>query len=391
MIKTLRVRLYPNENQKVLLEKHFGANRFIWNYFLQKRTEYYAESRKNGKPQGLNYFKTTKMLTELKKEKDWLYEISSQSLQQTLRKLDNAFTAFFRKNSDYPTFRSKKDNQYFIIPQYVEGSGNRLVIPMFKEGIRFRDKHQIPEPIDQIIITRQVNRYYASIYYESDDKPQKGDQKNGIDVGLKVFATLSDGIQVKNPRHLNSVEKRIKKQQQKLARKEKGSNNRKKQIIRIEKLYQELTDKRTDFLHKVSTAITKLSDTIVMESLNIQGMMQNHHLAKAIADVSWYRFKQMLQYKSEWNNIDFIEIGMWEASSRTCSRCGWINHELKLSDRMFICKSCGLEIDRDLNAAINIRNIGLIKVGLDRPEFTPVEIATSAELFNRRDLRDVGQ
>ncbi|EQD81072.1 IS605 family transposase OrfB, partial [mine drainage metagenome] len=157
--------------------------------------------------------------------------------------------------------------------------------------------------------------------------------------------------------------------------------NRKRQAVRVEKLYQTIGDRRTDFLHKVSTAIARLSDTIVTEDLNVQGMMQNHHLAKSIADVSWYRFKQMLQYKSEWRGIEFIEIGRFEPSSKMCSGCGSIKHNLKLSDRTYHCNNCGLEMDRGLNAAINIRNMGLIKVGKDIPEFTPVEIATSAELF----------
>jgi len=169
MMKALKVRLYPNESQKILLEKHFGASRFVWNHFLQKRTEYYAESKKHGSAQGLNYFKTCKMLTELKKEKDWLYEVSNPSLQQTLRKLDNAFTAFFRKNSDYPNFRSKKGNQYFVIPENARAEGRKLIIPKFMEGIEIKDKHEMPESIKQVVVTREVERYYASIYYESDE------------------------------------------------------------------------------------------------------------------------------------------------------------------------------------------------------------------------------
>ncbi len=380
MIKALKVRLYPTESQKILLEKHFGANRFIWNYFLHKRMEYYADSKENGKAQGLNYFKTCKMLTELKQEKEWLYDISNPSLQQTLRKLDNAFTSFFRKNNAYPTFRSKKGNQYFITPENARTSAGRLIIPKFMEGIIFRDKHAMPQEINQVIVTREVDRYYASVFYESDDHPEKGNEQIGIDVGLKAFATLSNGMRFENPRSIEEFEKRIKRQQKKLSRKKKGSNNRGKQVKRIGKLYQHLNDSRTDFIHKVSTAIAKLSDTIVMEDLNVQGMMGNRHLAKSIGDASWYRFKRMLEYKSNWRGIEFIEIGRFDPSSKVCSRCGWYKRDLKLSDRTFHCDSCGLEIDRDLNAASNIRNIGLIKIGKGIPEFTPVEIATSAEL-----------
>jgi putative transposase len=140
-----------------------------------------------------------------------------------------------------------------------------------------------------------------------------------------------------------------------------------------------LNDGRTDFLHKASTAIAKLSDAIVMEDLNTQGMMHNHHLAQSIGDASWYRFEQMLKYKAEWRGVELIEIGRFDPSSKLCSRCGWKHVNLKLSQRTFRCQRCGLEMDRDLNAAINIRNIGLIKVGKGIPEYTPVEIATSAD------------
>jgi len=386
-IKTLKVRLYPTEPQKVLLEKHFGANRFIWNYFLQKRTEYYAESKKNGKSQGMNYLMTAKLLTELKKDKDWLYEVSNASLQQTLRKLDNAFTSFFRKNTSYPTFKTKRDNQWFVVPNYIRIRENYLLILKFKEGIRFRDKYQISKDIKQVSITKEVERYYASIFYESDEKLEKGTQQIGIDLGLKTFATLSNGIQIENPHLIDRYERRIKRQQKKLVRKKKGSNNYRKQSIKIARLHQNLRDSRRDFLHKASTAIAKLSDTIVMEDLNIQGTMQNHKLARGISDVSWYQFKRMLIYKSKWRGIEFIEIGRFDPSSKICSKCGWYKSDLELSDRIFHCDKCGLEIDRDLNASINIRNMGLIKVGRGTPEFTPVESATAAELLNRGGLR----
>ena len=380
VIKALKIRLYPNEAQKVLLEKHFGANRFIWNHFLEMRTKYYAESKAQGKAQGMNYFKTTKLLIELKKEKDWMYEISSQSLQQTLRKLDNAFTAFFRKNTDYPGFRSKKGNQYFVIPQGAEIDKNRLIIQKFPEGITFRDKCSMPKPIKQVIITKDVQRYYASIQYETDEKLQKGAGTIGIDMGVKNFLTTSDGIAIEPLNTYRRHEEKLKRQQKKLSRKKKGSNNRRKQVVRVQKIHQQIRDARTDFNHKVSTAIAKHYGTVVVEDLNVQGMQRNHHLAKSITDQGWYQFDAMLTYKMQWRDADLIEIGRFDPSSKLCSRCGNIKHDLKLSERTYHCNICGLTIDRDLNAAINIRNIGLIKVGKGIPDFTPVESATAAEL-----------
>ena len=382
MIKTLKVRLYPNEQQKILLEKHFGSCRFVYNHFLEVRTKYYAESKAQGKAQGLNYFKTCEMLTKLKKEKEylWLYEVSNHSLQWSLRKLDNAFTAFFRKNANYPNFRSKKDNQYFIVPAGFKADADRLMIPKFKEGIRYRDKKPIPSGIKQVVITREVDRYYASIQYESDEKLGKGNGVIGIDLGVKHFLTTSDGLQVEPLDIARKMEKKLKKEHRRLSRKKKGSENRKKQIVKLEKVYQYIRDRRTDFNHKVSTAIAKHYGTVVIEDLNIQGMTQNHHIAKSITNQGWYQFKQMLQYKLQWRNANLIEIGRFDPSSKMCSKCGNIKHDLKLSDRVYHCDVCGLTMDRDLNAAINIRNIGLIKVGQGMSEFTPVESATAAEL-----------
>ena len=384
MLKALRVRLYPNEEQKILLEKHFGACRWVWNHFLEARTKYYAESKAKGKAQGLNYFKTCEMLTKIKNENSWLYEISNPSLQQSLRKLDNAFTAFFRHNTDYPNFRSRKDNQYFIVPSGFKVDGNKLIIPKFLDGIEYRDKSSIPEKIRQIIITKDVQRYYASIQYETTGETSKGNGTIGIDMGIKHFATLSDGLQVEALNSMRKHEKRLKRQQNKLSMKRKGSKNRRKQIARVRKIHQQIRDARTDFNHKVSTAIAKHYGTVVVEDLNIQGMQRNHHIAKSISDQGWYQFETMLRYKMDWIKAELIEIGRFDPSSKMCSKCGNMKHDLKLSDRIYHCNTCGLTIDRDLNAAINILHMGLLKVGKNvgrgTPEFTPVESATATEL-----------
>ena len=376
MIKALKVRLYPNGQQKILLERHFGACRFVYNHFLEARTKYYAES----KAQGLNYFKACKMLTELKKEYPWLYEISNPSLQQSLRKLDNAFTAFFRKNNDYPNFRSKKDNQYFIVPSGFRVDGNKLIIPKFMEGMEYRDKKAIPGKIKQIVVSRDVSRYYASIQYETEEELPKGNAVIGIDMGIRAFLTASDGLQVEPLNALRKAEKKWKREQGRLSRKKKGSENRKKQIVKVQKIYQRIRDARTDFNHKVSTAIAKHYGTVAIEDLNVSGMVKNHHLSKSINDQGWHQFKTMLGYKLGWRKADLITIGRFDPSSKMCSKCGNIKHDLKLSDRIYHCDACGFKMDRDLNAAKNIRNMGLIKVGKGIPEFTPVESATAAEL-----------
>ena len=198
--------------------------------------------------------------------------------------------------------------------------------------------------------------------------------------GVKHFLTTSDGIQIEPLNILRKKEKKLKREQRRLSRKEKGSENRKKQIVKVQKIHQQIRDARTDFNHKVSTAIAKHYGTLVVEDLNIQGMVRNHNLAKSITDQGWYQFRRMLEYKLQWRGGELIEIGMFDPSSKMCSGCGNIKHDLKLSDRIYHCDVCGLTIDRDLNAALNIRNMGLIKVGKGIPEFTPVESATAAEL-----------
>jgi putative transposase len=375
VIKTLKVRLYPNDEQQVLLEKHFGSCRLVYNHFLDFRSKYYVENKK-----GLTAFDTMKILTSLKKELVWLNEVNSQSLQHSLITLDKAFKSFFKHNAEYPKFRAKKDNQYFIIPAGFRAHENRLMLPKFKEGIVFRDNSEIPKEIKQVVVTKDVERYYASIQYESNVELQKGNGTVGIDMGIKAFLTTSDGIQIESLNALKTKEKRLIRQQKKLSRKKKGSNNRKKQIVKVQKIYQQIRNWRMDFHHKVSTAIAKQYDTVVIEDLNTQGMMGNHKLAKSISDQGWYQFRQMLEYKLKWRDANLITIGRFEPSSKLCSRCGNIKRDLKLSDRMYYCNACGLEMDRDLNASINIRNMGLIKVGKGIPEFTPVESATAAEL-----------
>jgi len=199
----------------------------------------------------------------------------------------------------------------------------------------------------------------------------------GIDLGVEKFVTLSDRITIENPRFIEKVEKRIKKLQKQLSRRRKGSNNRGKLILKLQRKYRKLRNMREDFLDKVSTAIAKQYDTIIMEDLNVQGMMRNHRVSKSLTDVSFYAFRQKLEWKAAKYGKNLVLIGRFDPSSKLCSNCGNIKHDLRLSDRIYHCEVCGLIIDRDYNASKNIRKIGLIKVGLVQPESTPVETATS--------------
>jgi putative transposase len=247
------------------------------------------------------------------------------------------------------------------------------------------DKSTIPENIKQIVVTKDVDRYYASIQYESPEQPKKGEGVVGIDMGIKHFLTISNGIAIEPINIYKKYEKKLKREHRRLSRKKKGSKNRKKQILKLEKIYRKIKYVRTDFNHKVSTAIAKHYDTVVIEDLNTQGMTQNHRIAKNILDQGWYQLEKMLEYKLQWRSGEIIKIGMFDPSSKMCSKCGNIKHDLTLSDRTYHCDFCGLTIDRDLNAAINILNMGMIRVGKGFPKFTPVEIPLAGYL-NREGI-----
>lgn len=384
MITATKVKLYPNTNQRTLLEKHFGSCRFVYNYFLRERDKYYITHR-NAKKSSLSYFDTAKMLTELKRQYTWLNEVNSQSLQMSLRFLDNAFKRFFHKNANHPKFRKKGKNDYFAVPQHIKIKGNRICFPKFSEGIYFngsKEKLKEIKAINQIVITKDAGDYFCSIYYGVNSKlPEKkeitADKAVGIDLGIEKFATLSDGRAIENPKFIGKIEKVIKRLNKQLSKKKKGSRNFEKHKVRIQRKYRKLRNMRKDFHDKVSTAIAKRYDAIIIEDLNIRGMQKNHHIAKSITDVSFYAFREKLKRKAERFGKNIIVIGRFDPSSKLCSRCGNLKKDLKLSDRVYKCEVCGLKIDRDYNASLNIRSIGLVKVGLVRPESTPVEIATS--------------
>ena len=372
--KAYKYRIYPNKVQQELLEKHFGCVRFCFNRGLDKKIKAYQQDKKR-----LSCFDLINELAKLKKEKEfeWLNEVNSQSLQMALRNLDNAFTNFFRKQNKFPNFKSKKHNiNSFQIPQHLKLS-DKLDIPKIK-GIKIIQHRKLEGKIKTATVSKTpTGKYYISILVEQDKKlPKKPKIKEntaiGIDLGIKTFATLSDGRKIDNPKYLKNSLKKLRRQQRWLSRKIKGSNNRKKQVKKVVLIHEKITNQRSDFLHKFSYQITheKQVNTIAIEDLNVKGMVRNHCLAQAISDVSWTEFRRQLEYKTEWYGKNLLVIGRFEASSKTCS-CGQVNQELKLSDREWTCKKCGVKHDRDILAANNIKKFALIPQGLRK--FTPLE------------------
>lgn len=357
MLKSYKYKLKPNEEQKELLNKHFGSIRFVYNYFLNERKKEYENNKKS-----LNYYDNAKSLTELKKseEHSWLNEINSQSLQTSLKYLDNAYIGFFNKRTKFPRFKSRKSKNSFKVPQFVKLINGKLKIPKFKEPINLILSRTFTGKIINCTISRTpTNEYFVSFLVETEHKklPKTG-KSVGIDLGLKDFVVTSDGYKYKNNRYTKKYERELKKHQKHLSRKTRGSNRYERQRMKVAKLHQKITNSRLDNLHKVSSELIKLYDEIFIEDLNIKGMVKNHKLAKHISDASWSKFVELLTYKAEWNDKELVKIDRFFPSSKTCNCCGYINQDLNLTIREWTCKDCGTTLDRDLNASINILKEG---------------------------------
>lgn len=372
MLKAYKYKIKPNQQQEELLQKFFGSCRFIYNWGLEKRTSAYKEHGEK-----ISYVELARELTTLKQQEDyqWLNECAAETLQQSLRCLDNAFTNFFRKKGKYPRFKSKKhtrDSVKFI--QSVRFDFKNWQVKLPKLGWI---KLCLNKTFDQSICkqgTCTVSRDHCGTYWcvvtVDDLQPKAAKTKPlketavGIDLGIKDYAILSDGTKFSNPKHLERAQRKLARLQRDFARTKKGSKNHEKMRIKVAKCYRKITNRRNDFIHKLSTHLIRNYDTICLENLNVKGMEQNHHLARAIQDASWGEFVRHLEYKSEWYGKNVLFIGRFEPTSKLCHKCGHINKDLKLSDREWTCPQCGEHHDRDVNAAINIREIAFDKQNL---------------------------
>ena len=357
--RTYKFRLYPNKEQIELLTKHFGCSRFVYNTFLNQRIEQYKLTGKSD-----NYYKQAKSLTEMKKKEEtaWLNEVNSQTLQFALRSLDTAYTNFFKKRAKFPKFKSKHSKNSFTVPQNTSISGGRVFIPKFKEGIKCRVHREIKGKNGKVTITKTPSgKYFVSVFTEEEYiTPLKKTGKSvGVDMGLKDLLVTSDGEIFKNNRYTKKYECKLAKAQQHLSRKVKGSKGFENQRLKVARFHEKISNSRADYLHKCSISFICRYDTICIEDLNVKGMIRNHHLAKSISDASWGTFINMLTYKAEWNSKKVVKIDRFFPSSQTCHICGYVNKEIKdLSVREWECPHCHTHHDRDVNAAINILNIG---------------------------------
>jgi len=364
ILKAYKVRLYPNDEQQIFFAKSFGCTRFIWNKMLADKIEHYQETKTELKNTPAQY----------KKEFEWLKEVDSLALANVQQNLRSAYSKFF-KGAGFPKYKKKGLRDSYTTNNQkgtVSVTSNSIKLP--KIG---HIKANIHQSINGLIKSATVSmtptgKYYVSLLVETLVKGLPKTQSNiGIDLGLTDFIVLSDGSKVANPKFLSKLQDKLAREQKILAkrrevakaqqRKLSESRNYQKQKIKVAKVYEQITNKRTDFLHKLSFNIVKNHNIIAIEDLNVKGMVKNHKMAKAIGDSSWSTFTTMLSYKADWYGKTLVKVDRWFPSSKTCSGCAHVltKAELPLSVRSWDCPSCLQKNDRDINASINILNEGL--------------------------------
>ena len=347
-----KIRLNPTKAQELHFRKACGTARFAYNWALD---QWQKEYKAGGKPTA---FGVKLLLNSTKKEQyPWMFDVSSTITTQAVINLGKAFSSFFKKTSKYPTFKKRgKRDSFYLANNIVKVDKKKFFVSKLGwvklyEPLRFEGK------ILSAVISRTTDRWFVAIAMELEDYPITCENQEvvGVDLGIKSLAVLSNGEVFEPPRALYRYERRLKRLQRSLARKKKGSNNRTKARLRLSKLYYRIKCIRDDFAHKMTTYIMKNFGLIVIEDLHVKGMVKNHCLAKAIMDKAWGEIRRQLTYKVMIYGKGLKVVSRWFSSSKLCSCCGWKNGGLTLKDRIFICEQCGLKIDRDLNASLNLK------------------------------------
>ncbi|HEX6450408.1 MAG TPA: RNA-guided endonuclease TnpB family protein [Trebonia sp.] len=360
--RAYKYRFYPSPGQETELLRTFGCVRKVWNLALDARTEAWYRRRER-----VTYVQSSAMLTEWKHSAELAYlnEVSSVPLQQALRHLQGAFANFYDKRARYPRFKSRRRSRQAA--EYTRSAfrwkDGQLTLAKMDAPLDIRWSRPLPEgaePSTATVSRDAAGRWHVSLLCECPVEPlPEAGAVIGVDAGLTSLLTLSSGEKIANPRHERRDRERLAKAQRNLARKTKGSANREKARVKVARVHARITDRRRDFLHKLSTRLVRENQAVVIEDLSVRNMLGNHCLARAISDAAWRGLRGMLEYKCDWYGRDLIIIDRWYPSSKTCSACGHLAASLPLTVRGWDCANCGARHDRDINAAINIRAAGL--------------------------------
>lgn len=356
---TYKFRLYPNREQQVYLANAFGCCRLVYNHFLFEKKKQYEELKKSD-----SYNIQQSKLTLLRKTDgfEFLNNIPLQSLQCSLRNMHTAYENFYKHKSNYPKFKSKKDKQSFKIaqPNTFRIESSKLYIPKLKSGIDIVVSKKIVGKICFATISKnKAGRYHIAITVKQEYEPYtKTNRSVGLDLGIKDFVVTSDGFKYPNIKNkIKNLKHKLKHNQRHLSRKVHGSRRYEKQVLKCNRIYQKITDVKTDYIHKITTELVRNYDLIKVEDLNVKGMLKNHKLAESISECNWSQFISTLEYKCAWNGRTLVKVDRFYPSSQMCSECGYVERKVRnLNVREWTCCNCGCYHDRDINAAKNILN-----------------------------------
>jgi putative transposase len=394
MLRAIKIRLYPNNEQELKLNQVLGCYRFVYNHMLARKQQIYNETKKSLSVTDLSKYFHGELLKD--ENYAWLKEQNTKVMKQSIRQMLSAYDKFFKQHIGFPKFKSKKDKQSALFPLEAISKNNKfetrkITLTQPLKDIRFRCSdlyfNRLKQYHDKIrsatLSKTKSGNFFLSILIELPNKDVvKFNQTNecvGIDLGVKDFVITSDGEVFENKHFFKSQEQKIAKLQRQMSRKQKGSNNRNKVRIKLAKAFEKITNQKEHYIHSVVNKLLTYYDIVFMEDLNVRGMLKNHKLAKAIQEIGFYKFKSILADKAFNNGKQVILVDRFYPSSKICSVCGYINKELKLSDREWICPDCGKYHDRDINAAMNILLEGERIIGVRSTEFTLVENPTVDE------------
>ena len=373
-MRAYKVELDLSNRQRTACLRHAGAARWAYNYGLRRKLNAYKETGKS--PSAIELHRELNALKRKPVEEGgvpWMYEVSKAAPQEALRNLDQAFGHFFRrcKNGErvkgFPRFKSRKRGiGGFRLTGAIRATETHVQLPRLG-ALRLKERGYLPTAVREDVkvlsasVSEKAGRWFVSLQVEQETPEPVLTTSHvvGVDVGVRILAVTSDGKVFENPQALRGAEGRLRMLQKSVSRKVKGSNNREKTVAKVARQHYRVSCLRKDAIHKATSAITKSASAIVLESLNVAGMLGNRCLSKALSDASLAEFHRQIEYKAKWAGIRVVRADRWFPSSKTCSGCGNVKDDLTLENRVYVCVVCGLVIDREINAAINLKNLAV--------------------------------